>query len=569
MSMWHDFQFIRPDFLYLLPLVIVVYFLAKNTNSLVSAWEKVCDKTLFKYLTNSTEKKTKNKINFWIVLGFLSAIIALAGPSFRKIERPVVFKENPLMIVLNMSSNMDRVERQVSRFARAKIEITNILQRTNASPTGLIVYTYEPFLISPLAYDSNIIVNLLPAVHKEIMPLDGDKLDRALELAVLRLSKNGFTQGNILVFTPDVPLDFDKSLKEAEKAANKGFSVSVYGLAPREVSKLKELAKAGKGVYSGAQYASSENLIRFLNANGKDVSEDEPLTRIVLEDDGFYLVFVTLICLLVCFRRSIFVFIAFLLLSETAQAGFLFNDNQEGALYFSSKEYGKAAEKFNNETWKAAAYYKAENYPAAIELLQNKKDVTSLYNLGNAYAKGGKITDAIKAYEKVLEKDSNHEDAKFNLEYLKKLLKKQEDQSKQEQQQQQNQNKDNQNNEDGGDGNNNQEEQEEQSEDNENNENNEENTSQSKQDKPEPLDEDEKEPEESSDGESDNENNSQNDKQQEQQEAPALPAKEQEASEYDETVQAREQKFRTIQENVGGLLKAFIREEYAKQRYYE
>ena len=36
---------------------------------------------------------------------------------------------------------------------------------------------------------------------------------------------------------------------------------------------------------------------------------------------------------------------------------------------------------------------------------------------------------------------------------------------------------------------------------------------------------------------------------------------------YDEQVQAREQQYRKIEENPGGLLKAIIYKEYSKKRY--
>lgn len=570
MNFLTQFQFLRPDFLYLLPLVVVVYFLAKKSGQYKNAWEKVCDKVLFNYLTNSNEKQKKHRTNFWIVCGFLSAVIALAGPSFRQTEKPMIVKENPLMIVLNVSSNMHKLEHQLTRLARAKIEITNVLRKTSAAPTGLIVYTYEPFLISPLSYDSNIIINLLGAVQTDIMPVDGDKLDRALELAVSRLSQNGFEKGNILVFTADVPLDFDKALKEAEKAASKGYRVSVYGLAFRQVSKLEKLAQTGEGVYFGSHYTSSQNLIQFINAGGQDVSENEPKTQVLFEDDGIWFVFMAMICLLACFRRGLLIIILCLLIFNNAEAGFLFNDNQEGALLFSSKEYAKAAEKFDQADWKASSYYKAKNYPAAIELLKNKEDVTSMYNMGNALAQNGQIDEAIKTYEKVLEKQPDHADAKFNLEYLKSFKKENPSsaQSQKSQQQKQNQNQQNEQNEQNNSGSEqNEQEQQQSAEENQNNndENNEQNEQQEQSESAQ-SDEDDN-PEESSDGESDDNQDLENDKQQDEQQAPAMAAKEQQAPEYDETVQAREQKFRTIKEDVGGLLKAFIREEYLKQRY--
>ena len=60
------------------------------------------------------------------------------------------------------------------------------------------------------------------------------------------------------------------------------------------------------------------------------------------------------------------------------------------------------------------------DFAKAAELYREDTTVTGLYNQGNALAKSGKIADAIKRYEEVLRLSPDHEDAKFNLEYLKK-----------------------------------------------------------------------------------------------------------------------------------------------------
>ena len=82
------------------------------------------------------------------------------------------------------------------------------------------------------------------------------------------------------------------------------------------------------------------------------------------------------------------------------------------------------------------------NFAAALQNFAQEQTPTALYNQGNALAKSGKLEEAIKKYEEVLKLEPNHEDAKFNLEYLKQ----QQQQNQQNQQQNQSQNQDQQQN---------------------------------------------------------------------------------------------------------------------------
>lgn len=582
----NTFLFLRPHFLWLLPLLFILPFLLRKSLTASNAWEKICDKILLSYLATDQNPAKQKKFNFWIYLSFLSAVIALAGPSFKQTIEPVVSKQVPLMIVLDLSSDMNRIENTLSRLNRAKIEITDILKKSKAAPSGLIVYTYEPFLISPLSQDSNIIINLLPAVNSDIMPLGGNKLDRALEMAVSKLRSNNYTEANILVLTADIPLGFDKSLEAVQKAAVKGYKTSVYGLSAKTNEKLQKLASSGGGVYINTGFATSEKLINlFKNAQTDNFKQTEN-TITIPEDDGIFFVFISLFGMLFLFRKKMWVFALFFLTPFYADAGFWYTDDQEGALSFSSKEYAAAAEKFKNDDWKAAAYYKAQNYAAALKILEGKKDPVSLYNKGNALAQSGKIREAIQTYEEVLQKEPNNEDAKFNLEYLKRLAQQQQQQSQnndkndQNQDTAENQNKDQNNqNQNAGDNKNdrqndennqNSNQNENQNSDNQNQKNPDENQEDSEsqsQDNSKPDEQKNEDPNEKSDENNNQENDNENDVSGEQTQTPASPAKEQAAPEYDETVQARVQKFRAVKEDPGGLLKAFIKQEYLKKRY--
>ena len=119
-----------------------------------------------------------------------------------------------------------------------------------------------------------------------------------------------------------------------------------------------------------------------------------------------------------------------LLFSVNVQAGlFDFVSIYQANKAYENKDYQLAAEKFddiNNDAARlnqANSLYKQGLYKQALKKYQSVKreDLAfdRLYNSGNAYAKSGKINEAIDSYEKAL-KLQKDKDALFNLELLKK-----------------------------------------------------------------------------------------------------------------------------------------------------
>lgn len=137
-------------------------------------------------------------------------------------------------------------------------------------------------------------------------------------------------------------------------------------------------------------------------------------------------------------------------------AGESFNSKIEQAnQHYKEAEYGEAASKFlsaevdrpNNPSLAynlANSNYKGEKYEEALEAYSRAEAVAddpaikqkALYNTGNVLYRMGKPEEAVAAYKKALEIDPGDMDAKFNIEYIRDELKKQE-----QQQNQKNQNK--------------------------------------------------------------------------------------------------------------------------------
>lgn len=575
-----NFHFLRPWILLLLAVPLALYGVYFKGINAQSSWQKVIDKRLLDYLLVKGAA-LKRKVFIWVgLIGLFAAITAAAGPSGQKTEVPLMAVQNPVMIILNLSTDMTDKDIKPSRLERAKYKIKDLLALIKGGQVGLEVYSSEPFVIAPLTEDVRILDNLLPAVNIDIMPANGDRLDRAIDLAVERIKEAGFDKGNLIVLTADVGQGFNQALESAKKAKAAGFEVNIIGVSAETNEKLAMVAAAGGGEYWKIQADDAKIADWAENFNqGNNGIKESQNSKVIWLDAGWILVAVPMLCCLMFFRRGLLGLVLIgALASPAAQAGFLTNADQDGYKAFKSGNYEAAAKMFKEPNWKAAAYYRAGDYDKALAEYQKDTTVEGLYNQGNALAKSGKIKEAIEKYEEVLKQQPSHEDAAFNLEYLKKQQNQQ-----QNQQTQQNQNEsseDNQDNESSQDKEQNQDETQPQDKEQsaENESSGEDNSEENRQDQNSTAQEIGEQDKNSDNEDEKAQNERQNtmnelDKDQSssegrQQETGAL-SQEEESENYDEKMQAKAQQYRDIPEDPGGLLKAFIYREYRQNRYNE
>lgn len=530
----------------------------------ISSWEKVCDKNLLNFLLIRGSSLQRRMIVYICSFAFISGIIAASGPCWIKQEAEGLVPENPILILLNLSEDMDLTDIKPNRLSRAKYAVADILTEIKESQTGLMVYTDEPFLIVPLTEDGKIIDNLLPNVETNIMPAEGNRLDLALKLAIESFKNVGMIQGQMVVLTADAGQDFAKTLQQASIASSKGYTINIINIGTDNNDKLQKIADKGRGSYYNLNQVP-QLILKLKNQKQSKIKESQNKIS-QWRDEGYYLCFIPLLCCLYLFRRGIFIIIFSLLLTTPAYAGFFLNDNQEGLEAFGQENYQKASEKFKESSWQASSYYRLGDYKKAYQKFSLKNDVESIYNQGNALAKMGKIEEAIKKYEKVLEQQPDHEDAKFNLEYLKQQQNssqsssnnnEQDDNNEQDQSSQQgaapqssdNQNQDNEKSQNGDNQNDSQQNQDQSSQQNQDNE----------QDKGEDKQSNLQQQEEA--GQPQDQQDEQKEK------SGSLLQKNEDDNTYNEEVQARELQYREIPEDPGGLLRAFMAKEYAKNRY--
>ncbi|MFZ4076960.1 MAG: VWA domain-containing protein [Legionellaceae bacterium] len=301
------FHFIRPLWLLLfIPLIYCGYLLYQEKKPL-KAWSHICDAHLLPYLIRNQDvsQKAKKELSLRLTLGSLM-ILALAGPSFFNLPVPHYEPIHPHVLLLDLSPSMLKTDIKPNRLNRAKFKLHDLFLEKNTGLMGLIVYTEEPFVASPLTQDTKTIASLLDELTPEIMPIDGLRLDRALGEAQKLIQQSGSSHGDILVLTGEAPTARDFSY--AKKLARQGTHVSILPFSTSSAHAKIFTAFSEQGHGSTLTLSNTATDIKaWLNQSKHhetfqaSQNNDIPLWR----DDGRFLLLPTLLLFLLLFRRDL------------------------------------------------------------------------------------------------------------------------------------------------------------------------------------------------------------------------------------------------------------------------
>ena len=198
-----DFHFIRPLWLLLaVPALLLGYGLWRNQDQ-TAAWRQVIDQHLLKHLIVGESARSRLRPIHLLLVTWLISTIALAGPSWQMEPSPFADDEAGLIVLLKVSESMLATDVQPTRLERAKHKISDLLALREGSSTGLIVYSGSAHLVMPLTRDDRIVSAMIEDLTPELMPVDGDALVAALQLAEQMLAKSG-VPGSALVIADSV-----------------------------------------------------------------------------------------------------------------------------------------------------------------------------------------------------------------------------------------------------------------------------------------------------------------------------------------------------------------------------
>ncbi len=452
-----EFHFLRPEWLLGIPAIVVLAVVLARGRLGAGSWQQVIDKALLPHVLSRAPRGGSDP-RWWLasLVGVL-ACTALAGPTWQRIEQPVFRADEALVIAFDLSRSMDAQDVAPSRLARAKLKVLDILERRSSGQTALVVYSANAFTVTPLTTDTDTIASLVNSLSTDIMPSRGSYPEVAINKGQQLLEQAGAMYGEVLLIT-----DGGSSPAASERARDlksAGYSLSILGVGtvegapiprqsggfvtdnrgriavPRlEVSGLRALAGAGGGRYATIT-PGNRDLDRLLTgeiAGAGRAAGDDALATDRWREEGPWIVLLLLPLAALAFRRG-WVLVALIVVVPFPQAAHAdtwsdlwFNKNQQAERALEDGKPSAAADLFENRDWEAVARYRAASYADSAALLAERDDPRSLYNLGNALAMQGKFDGAIDAYQRVLDREPDNEDARYNLELVEKAKEQQE-----------------------------------------------------------------------------------------------------------------------------------------------
>ena len=211
----------------LIPALIAVV-LAQWRKRSAGNWEKIINPALLPYLMQGeTSKKQRGMI--WVLLAWMIACLALAGPSWQKLPQPVHKKDAALILIMDLSPSMLAEDVKPSRLERARFKLIDILKNRSEGFSALVVYGGAAYTLTPLTEDSNTIVSLVPVLHPALLPEYGSNTEDAIETALELAVNGGYQQGDLLLITDEVSRSAFNTIQSMMSKAGK-FRLSILGV---------------------------------------------------------------------------------------------------------------------------------------------------------------------------------------------------------------------------------------------------------------------------------------------------------------------------------------------------
>jgi Ca-activated chloride channel family protein len=364
-----------------------------------------------------------------LLAAMLLVVVALAGPAVRgEAFSDIAYRAAALrVLVVDASPAMNGGVPPA--FERVRGKLSDLLQVLPAGQTALIAYADEAYLVVPPTTDAATIALLVPELAPAIMPVAGDRPERALRLAAGLLSRSGAGARDLVWLTArtDLPPAVAGALEELP-----GVRVSIWqagvGEASAAASSLRAAAIASGGRYLRLADDGSDVpvMAETLAAGIRWTAEARQRAAAGQRDLGPWLLLLALPLAALALRGgALFGSVCLagaLALPPPVAAGGAAEDDVLAYRQFTAGDWAGAAVGFVDPRWRAVAAYRAGDFAAAAAALAGLDEVEAHYNRGNALARLGDWRGALAAFDAALALRPDDVDALHNRDLIRELL---------------------------------------------------------------------------------------------------------------------------------------------------
>ena len=418
------FHFIRPLWLLLLPVIAALWWFVRRTRTRRDAPTDGLAPHLRAALTVGASNGGRLRPIDGVALALALLAVGSAGPTWSRMPDPFVAQSAPVVVALKVTPSMESDDIAPSRLERGKQKIRDLLELRAGARTGLVAYAGSAHVVVPMTEDPGMMVPYLEGLNFEVMPVDGERADDALQLAAELLAREKAPGGVLFVADALEPADVAAFGVEGAPA------VAVLSMLPEGTRNRGFDQLDAPVVPVTPDDGDVHQIDRTLNAAYRQAmleNADQPW-----QDRGHWLAWPAALLTLWWFRRgwtmrwAAVAALAFLSAPQPARADgvadWFFTPEQQGRLAYQRKDYAHAAELFTDPLWRGYALYRDGQYEAAAQVLSRVDTAEAAFIQGMADIKSRSYRDGVRAFEMALERDPDYPNAAENLAVAREIV---------------------------------------------------------------------------------------------------------------------------------------------------
>jgi len=237
--------FANPTVLWALLLVpLTLIFLGWAERSREAAIQQLGDPSLIQRLSLTVNwSGRKWQTRFWL-LALTLTLLALARPQWGS-EVQIVKQEGvQVMVALDVSKSMLAQDTKPDRLTRAKMEISDLMNKLDGDEIGLTLFSGASFIQFPLTNDYDTARSFLKSASPDSISRPGTEMGAAIRTAMSGFDNNHNSQRVIVIITDGENHQPD-AIAEAQAAAQDGVLIYTIGFGSTEGKPIPEYAADG------------------------------------------------------------------------------------------------------------------------------------------------------------------------------------------------------------------------------------------------------------------------------------------------------------------------------------